>query len=218
MKDGSVKERSAARAGLLSCHACGLLHRSSVATGGLACTRCGAPLNPRKPNSVARTWALLIAAYILYVPANVLPVMETGSLFGAQSDTIMSGVVFLWVTGSWPLAVLIFFASAVVPLAKLAALTFLNASVGRRSTRAPGRRARLYRARLYRMVAFIGRWSMVDIFVAAILAALVQFQALATIRAGPGAIAFGAVVVLTMCAAETFDPRLIWDPVEDEGV
>jgi paraquat-inducible protein A len=174
------------------------------------CRRCGARLHPRKPDSVARTSALLISAYLLYIPANVLPVMETGSLFGAQTDTIMSGVVFLFVTGSWPLAALIFFASIVVPLAKLSVLTVLTVSVQRRTTWAPR-----WRARLFRIVAFIGRWSMVDIFVAAILAALVQFQTLATIRAGPGAMAFGAVVVLTMFAAETFDPRLIWDPIEE---
>ncbi len=205
-----MRDLSAAHIGLLSCHACGLLHRPPGGRiEGSACARCGAHLHPRKPYSVAHTWALLLSAYILYVPANVLPVMLTGSLFGAQSDTIMSGVVFLWVTGSWPLALLIFFASVVVPLAKLGALTILNASVQRRSTWAPA-----WRARLYRIVTFVGRWSMVDIFVAAILAALVQFQALASIRAGPGAVAFGAVVVLTMFAAETFDPRLIWDPVE----
>lgn len=201
---------SAARVGLFACHACGLLHRSTADTNASMCRRCGARLHPRKPASVARTSALLISAYLLYIPANVLPVMETGSLFGAKTDTIMSGVVFLVVTGSWPLAALIFFASVVVPLAKLGALTVLTVSVQRRATWAPRRRARLFQ-----MVAFIGRWSMVDIFVAAILAALVQFQALATIRAGPGAIAFGAVVVLTMFAAETFDPRLIWDPIEN---
>ncbi len=205
-----MKVICAARVGLLACHACGLLHRPIADTDASRCRRCGARLHPRKPGSVTRTSALLISAYILYIPANVLPVMETGSLFGAQTDTIMSGVVFLVVTGSWPLAALIFFASILVPLAKLSALTVLTVSVQRRATWAPG-----WRARLFRIVAFIGRWSMVDIFVAAILAALVQFQTLATIRAGPGAIAFGAVVVLTMFAAETFDPRLIWDPIEE---
>jgi paraquat-inducible protein A len=117
------------------------------------CRRCGARLHPRKPASVARTSALLISAYLLYIPANVLPVMETGSLFGAQTDTIMSGVVFLVVTGSWPLAALIFFASIVVPLAKLAALTVLTVSVQRRATWAPERRARIFR-----IVAFVNRW------------------------------------------------------------
>jgi paraquat-inducible protein A len=132
--------------------------------------------------------------------------MVTGSLFGAQYDTIMSGVVFLWVTGSAPLALIIFVASIVVPGAKLLALTFLVVSVQRRSPWEP-----LQRARLFRAVEMVGRWSMVDIYVAAVLAALVQFGGLMSIRPGPGAVAFGAVVVLTMFAAESFDPRLIWD-------
>jgi len=201
---------TAAGAGLVACHACGLLHRASGKGHDLACTRCGAGLHIRRPDSIARTWALLIAGYILYIPANVLPVMETGSLFGAQSDTIMSGVIYLWNTGSWDLALLIFFASITVPASKLLALTFLLISVQRRWTW--GLRQR---TQLYRVVEFIGRWSMIDIFVAAILAALVQFRALATIKAGPGAIAFGAVVVLTMFAAEAFDPRLMWDRLKD---
>jgi len=200
---------TAAEAGLLSCHACALLSRPATKVHGMACARCGASLHFRRPYSIARAWAFLIAAFILYIPANVLPVMETGSLFGSQSDTIMSGVVYLWTSGSWPLAAIIFVASIMVPGGKLTALTFLLVSVQRRSTR----RLR-ERTRLYRMVEFIGRWSMVDIYVAAILTALVQLQGLATIKAGPGAIAFGAVVVLTMFAAESFDPRLIWDPVK----
>jgi len=200
---------TAAEAGLLSCHACALLSRPATKVHGMACARCGASLHFRRPHSIARVWAFLIAAFILYIPANVLPVMETGSLFGSQSDTIMSGVVYLWTSGSWPLAAIIFVASIMVPGGKLMALTFLLVSVQRRSTR----RLR-ERTRLYRMVEFIGRWSMVDIYVAAILTALVQLQALATIKAGPGAIAFGAVVVLTMFAAESFDPRLIWDSVK----
>jgi paraquat-inducible protein A len=199
----------AAEAGLLSCRACALLNRPAKKKHALACARCGASLHLRKPDSIAHTLAFLIAAYILYIPANVLPVMETGSLFGSQKDTIMSGVVYLWTSGSWPLAAIIFVASIMVPGGKLISLTFLLVSVQRRSTK----RLR-ERTKLYRMVQMIGRWSMVDIYVAAILTALVQLQALATIKAGPGAIAFGAVVVLTMFAAESFDPRLIWDPVK----
>jgi paraquat-inducible protein A len=199
----------AAEAGYLSCHACELVHRASGARHDLHCTRCGAALHARKPNSIARSWALLIAAYVLIVPANVLPVMISGSLFGSETDTIMSGVVFLWVDGSWPLAVILFIASIAVPFSKLGAMTYLLVSVQRRSTLAPEQRTRLYR-----LLEIVGRWSMIDIYVAALLTALVQFGGLMTIRAGPGAIAFGAVVVLTMFAAESFDPRLIWDPVE----
>jgi paraquat-inducible protein A len=199
----------AAEAGYLSCHACELVHRASGARHDLHCTRCGAALHTRKPNSIARSWALLIAAYVLIVPANVLPVMISGSLFGSETDTIMSGVVFLWIDGSWPLAAILFIASIAVPFSKLGAMTFLLVSVQRRSTLAPEQRTKLYR-----VLEIVGRWSMIDIYVAALLTALVQFGGLMTIRAGPGAIAFGAVVVLTMFAAESFDPRLIWDPVE----
>ena len=200
---------TAAEAGFLACHACALVHRASGARHDLHCTRCGAALHARKPNSIARSWALLIAAYVLIVPANVLPVMISGSLFGSETDTIMSGVVFLWIDGSWPLAVILFIASIAVPFSKLGAMTFLLVSVQRRSTMAPEQRTKLYR-----LLEIVGRWSMIDIYVAALLTALVQFGGLMTIRAGPGAIAFGAVVVLTMFAAESFDPRLIWDPVE----
>jgi paraquat-inducible protein A len=200
---------TAAQAGLISCHACGLLHRPVGSAHDLVCTRCGAALHTRKPDSLKRTWALLIAAFILIVPANLLPVMISGSLFGSETDTIMSGVVFLWIDGSWPLAIILFIASIVVPFSKLFALTYLLVSVQRRSTLAPAQRTRLYR-----VLEFVGRWSMIDIYVAALLTALVQFGGLMSIRAGPGAIAFGAVVVLTMFAAESFDPRLIWDPVE----
>jgi len=202
---------TAADAGLLACHTCHLLHKSSRVGRDLTCARCGATLHTRKQDSVTRAWALLIAAGILYVPANILPVMETGSLFGAQSDTIMSGVVYLWVSDSWPLAVIVFVASILVPGSKLIALSVLLISVQQRTTW-----RMLDRTRLYRMVESVGRWSMVDIYVAAILTALVQFESLATIRAGPAAIAFGAVVVLTMFAAEAFDPRLIWDPVRKD--
>ena len=197
--------QTAADAGLLVCHACGLLSRPA-AGHDLACARCGAGLHQRKPDSISRAWAFLIAAYILYVPANILPVMETGSLFGSQRDTIMSGVVYLWTSGSWPLALIIFIASIMVPGAKLLAMTVLLVSVQRWPTW-----RQHDRGKLYRIVELVGRWSMVDIYVAGILAALVQFQALATIKAGPGAVAFGAVVVMTMFAAEAFDPRLIWD-------
>ena len=203
---------TAARLGYLTCHACGLLHRASGHAHGLFCTRCGAALHTRKRDSVGRAWALLIAAYVLIVPANVLPVMVSGSLFGSESDTIMSGVAFLWSDGSWLLAAILFIASIAVPFAKLLAMTFLLVSVQRRSTLAPEQRTRLYR-----VLEFVGRWSMIDIYVAAILTALVQFGGLMSIQAGPGAIAFGSVVVLTMFAAESFDPRLIWDPVEPHG-
>jgi paraquat-inducible protein A len=203
-------QRSAARAGLQVCHSCRLLSRAVPGAQAQTCPRCGAALHVRKPDSIARTWAFLIASVILYIPANVLPIMDTGSLFGSQKDTILSGVVYLWHSGSWELAALVFIASIVVPLAKIMVLVFLLFSVQLRSRWQPQQRTRLYR-----LVELAGRWSMLDIYVITILVALVQLKALATISAGPAAVAFGAVVVLTMLAAMSFDPRLIWDPLED---
>jgi paraquat-inducible protein A len=168
----------------------------------------------RKPGSVGRTWAYLIAAMILYIPANMLPMMLTSSLFGSSDDTIISGVLFLWEDGSWYLALIVFVASILVPLAKMVALIILLVSVQTGAIRTPDRRARL--SRLYRMIESVGRWSMLDIYVVALLATVVQLTALASVRAGPAALAFGAVVVLTMLATESFDPRLIWDPVEEK--
>jgi paraquat-inducible protein A len=150
---------------------------------------------------------------VLYIPANALPVMNTSSLFGTEKDTILSGVVYLWTSGSWTLAIVVFIASIAVPMLKIIALVFLVISTQRRSAS-----LLLARTRIYRMVEFVGRWSMLDIYVITILVALVQFNALATIQAGPAAIAFGAVVVLTMCAAMSFDPRLMWDATEAEHV
>ena len=197
---------TAAQAGLLSCPACSLVSRSKTAGEAAACPRCGARVHPRKPNSVARTWAFLIAAYVLYIPANVLPIMNTSSLFNAQRDTIMSGLIYLWNSGSWATATLIFFASVVEPLLKLVVMTWLVLSVQRASTWNPK-----LRAQVYRVVSIVGRWSMLDIFVVTILVALVQIESVAEIKAGPGALAFGAVVVLTMFASFSFDPRLLWD-------
>ena len=202
---------TAASLGLLACHACGLLSRAAPHGEGACCPRCGAHLHARKPGSVSRTWALLITAMILYIPANVLPMMYTGSLFGSQSDTIMSGVIYFWKSGSWYLALIIFFASIMVPMLKMIALVLLLVSVQLRSRWQLGQRARLYR-----LVEVVGRWSMLDIYVVAVIVALVQLQALATILPGPGAIAFGGVVVLTIFAAMSFDPRLIWDPLDEE--
>jgi paraquat-inducible protein A len=200
---------TAAQMGLLRCHVCSQLSRAAPNLREMHCPRCGAALHFRKPASVSRSWALLIAAVILYVPANTLPMMKTSSLFGSQSDTILSGVVYFWTSGSWYLALIIFFASIMVPLLKMIALALLLTSVQLRSRWQPAQRARLYR-----LVEFVGRWSMLDIYVVAVIVALVQLKALATIQPGAGAAAFGAVVVLTMFSAMAFDPRLIWDTPE----
>jgi paraquat-inducible protein A len=197
--------------GLLSCQACHLLCRepSTSAHRRLHCPRCGAALHRRKPNSLARTWALVLAAFVFYIPANLLPITKVTSLGAVQSDTIMSGVIYFIHSGMWPIALVIFVASVAVPLLKLLILTYLLVSVKRKSTWRPRDRTRLYR-----MTEAVGRWSMVDIYVVTILVALVNLGALATIEAGPGAVFFGAVVVITMFAAMSFDPRLIWDVKE----
>lgn len=197
---------TARAAGLVACETCGL-----VSTAGTRqCPRCGAALHPRKPESLARTWALLIAAAILYVPANLLPVMTTTTLFRTTSDTIMSGIVYFWTSGSPDLAILIFAVSIFIPIAKIGCLALLALAARRGAARGLKERAVMYR-----IVDFVGRWSMLDIFVVTMTVGMVRFRALATIDAGPGAAAFGAVVVLTMIAAHSFDPRLIWDSSED---
>lgn len=206
-------EPAASGLGLSSCHVCGLVSRPDKPGGSARCPRCHTRVHSRKPNSISHCWALIIAAYILYLPANLLPIMETGSLFNYREDTIMSGVVHLWKTGFWGIATIVFIASIMVPLFKLIALTLLLVSVQRRSTWWP-----MQRARLYRLVELVGRWSMLDIYVVTLLAGLVQLRSLATVKAGAGAIAFGAVVVLTMFAAMKFDPRLIWDPLRKEKI
>ena len=206
----SAAEATALAASCARCHDCGLLCRlPGPGTHGARCARCGAELHLRKPGSLERTWALVIAAALCYVPANVFPVMMVTSFGQVASDTIFSGVVYFLTHGMWPLAVIVFVASIFVPVLKLASLTFLLISVQRRSSWRP-----VERTRLYRITEAIGRWSMVDIFAITILVALVRLGNLATIDAGPGAVFFGAVVVITMLAAESFDPRLIWDRSE----
>ena len=192
------------------CDVCSLLNRRVEGMEHAACARCGAHLAMRRPDSIQRAWAFLIAAAILYIPANALPIMHSGSLYGQQSDTIWSGIVWLWQTGSWVLALIVFVASMVVPIAKIVSLSVLLVAAQKRSTWNPQRRAMLFR-----VTHWIGRWSMVDIYVGAALVALVQFKAFASIEPGTGAIAFGAVVVLTMLATQSFDPRLTWDPLDE---
>lgn len=209
----------AARYRLAACSVCGLMAELAVEAeetemtvalrkteNPARCRRCQAPLHLRKPDSLNRSWAFLIAACLLYFPANLLPVMETRSPFGTEASTILSGIAFLWHSGSWVLALVVLVASVVVPMLKLFSLTYLLLSVQRQSTRAPQARTRLYR-----WLELIGRWSMLDVYVVAVLVALVQVQSLASIVPGPGVVAFGAVVVLSMLATMSFDPRLIWD-------
>jgi paraquat-inducible protein A len=191
------------RQDLIGCHCC---RRVAPARPGQPCARCGTPLHHRKPNSVARSWALVIAAAILYVPANVYPVMNIVTLGRGGPHTILGGVVEFVESGFWPLALIVFAASVAVPMLKLVGLSLMLLGIRR------GARGRLrQRTRLYRVIEVLGRWSMIDVFVVAVLIALVRFGILASINAEVGAACFGGVVILTMLAAEAFDPRLMWD-------
>ena len=199
--------------GLLGCHVCGQVCRAPGAGEGdavPACPRCGSVLHRRKPAVYTRTWALLIAAFLMYVPANVLPIMRTASLGDIDDNTIISGVVELWVKGSPGLAVIVFCASIVVPMLKFLALGTLLVTCRRGSDW-----ARRQRAQLYRLVELIGYWSMLDVFVVALLTALVRFGFFSLVEPLPGVVFFGLTVVLTMFASMCFDPRLIWDGKED---
>ena len=188
--------------GLVSCHVC-----TEVAPLGTPrCATCDEPLHARKPASLSRTSALLLASALLYIPANLLPIMTYRELGIGEPKTILAGCRELMAEELWSLAAIVFVASIVVPMLKLVGLGGLVWSVRRRSQW----RMR-ERAQLFRLVDFIGRWSMVDIFVIGILVSLVQLGALAQVEVGPAATFFAAVVVLTMLAAESFDPRLIWD-------
>jgi paraquat-inducible protein A len=205
---------TAAKASLLSCPVCHLLSKTTQDFGKskVYCPRCGERLFARKPDSLSRTWALVAAAIIFYIPANVLPIMKVTSMGKVQSDTILSGVIYFIQTGMWPIALVIFIASVFVPILKLIILICLLISVQMKSKWRPKDRTRLYRA-----IEAIGRWSMVDIFVVTLMVALVKLGALADIEAAQGAVFFATVVVVTMFAAMSFDPRLIWDKMEEKN-
>jgi len=198
-------------AGFLSCHTCGQLNSHELSNDHEDCSRCGGALHFRHPNAINRTWALLITAIILYIPANLLPITITTTLGSAEGDTIMQGVIYFMLHGEWPIGLVIFVASILVPVLKMIALIYLLISVQMGSTRNLKQRTKLYR-----IVELVGRWSMIDIFVVTIMVALVQLGTLASIQAGEGAIYFCAVVVITMFAAESFDPRLIWDECKSD--
>ena len=197
---------TAAQAGLMSCEACQMLSRPAEPGQPAYCRRCGEELEFRHHGSIQKTWALIIAAAICYVPANLLPVMNTSRLGTSEADTILQGVEFLYASGSWPLALVVLIASVMIPIGKLIALGYLLVTVQRGSVTSNHERTRLYR-----LVEIIGRWSMLDVFVVTFTVAMVQLQPLMSVAPGPGVLFFAAVVVLTMLAAEIFDPRLIWD-------
>ncbi|MBW2312736.1 MAG: paraquat-inducible protein A [Deltaproteobacteria bacterium] len=209
----SAAPMTASAAGLMGCHACGMVVRKRHAKPGqsLRCPRCEAPVHARKPDSLQRTTALLFTAAVLYIPANLFPIMTVISFGQGQADTILSGVIHLAHGGMISLALLVFFASVLVPVLKLSGLTFLLLSVHLRWQWRPRDRTLLYR-----IIESVGRWSMIDIFMISILVALVKLGNVATIETGLGATCFGAVVVITMFASMSFDPRLIWDVMEEE--
>jgi len=196
--------------GAVSCHTCGLVCLPSE--GQDECPRCNSRLHARKPDAVARAWALLISAAILYIPANYYPVLQFIQLGSGAPSTILGGVVELLDAGMWPLALLVFGASVAVPLMKVVGMALLLISTQR------GWTFRLRdRTRLYFAINAIGRWSMIDIFMVTILVALVQFGSVVRIEPGTGGLAFCAVVIVTMLAAEGFDPRLMWDAAGENG-
>ena len=207
---------TAREAGLIACEFCHSLNRPCLddshpkSTLQMHCHVCGSVIHSRIPNSLSKTWALVIASLILYIPANYLPIMTVVLWGDGSPDNIMSGGLSLLSAGMWPLALLIFVASIVIPIAKLLTLLGLLWSVRIHSKWRP-----VERTQLYRMTEFVGRWSMIDIFVIGILVALVQFGNVATVTPGMGALCFAAVVILTMIAAHSFDPRLIWDAMEE---
>ena len=193
----------------VSCAHCALLVDAGEQTAG-SCPRCGAELAWRRRRSIERSWALLIAAAVFYVPANLLPVMTTVTPTQSEPETILGGVVYLYTSGSWPLALIVLVASVLIPLGKMVALGALLISVQRRSPQNPQ-----HRTQLYRLVELIGRWSMLDVFVDTFVVALVQLQPLMSVAPGDGVVYFMLVVIFTMLAAQSFDPRLIWDAAHE---
>ncbi|MFO2465050.1 paraquat-inducible protein A [Pseudomonas sp. 15FMM2] len=202
---------TASELNLCLCHGCGL--PCDMREEPEQCPRCGAALHRRKTNSLTRTWAYLLTALVLYIPANLLPVMNTTMLGSGADSTIMSGVLEFWQHGAWDIALIIFIASIAVPGIKFVVLSLLLVTVQRNSLW-----ARKERSKLYRFVELIGYWSMLDVIVVALVAALVKFQALGTIEPRLGILFFGLVVVFTMLSAMSFDPRLIWETPRIEEI
>jgi len=200
---------------LLGCECCGLVSRRTDRDATCTvwrCPRCGHPLTDRKPGSLQNTWAYVAAAVMLYVPANALPVMTTTNFFRYDNYTIAGGIAELWADKSYVLAIIVFTASIAVPLVKISALALLAWSV----QYAPRWRC-AERARLYRTIETVGHWSMLDVYVVVLLSGVVHFGRIASVQPEPGLLAFGAVVILTMLAARSFDPRLIWQEPDDDG-
>jgi paraquat-inducible protein A len=196
---------TARRAGLVGCGRCGRVH----APGARACLRCGGALVGRDSMSLQRVWAWLIAGIVVYIPANIYPMLLTSRFGRTSENTILGGVIELFEHGSWGVGLIVFTASVVIPIGKFIAIAYLALSVKSAVViRGHGRQ------RLFEVVEFIGRWSMIDVFVVAILAALVQFDFAATVNPGIAAVSFALSVAFTMLSAQSFDPKAIWDAYE----
>ena len=202
MSGGWVK---AAEQGLAVCHTCAKV----ASVGQKKCARCGAALELRRRDSIRRTIALMLAATALYIPSHVLPVLTTVELGVVEHNTIMGGMLTFWRSGAYPIAIVIFTASVLIPLLKIAALSWLCAAAVGWLHPSP-----VALSRIYWFTEWLGRWSMIDIFVVGILVAVVQLGNYMSVSPGPGALAFAGVVVLTMLAAMSFDPRLLWDRLD----
>lgn len=198
---------TARRAGLVACTRCGRVHPR----GAASCRRCGAPLASRDTASISRVWAWLVAGIVVYIPANIYPMLLTTTLGRTTENTIVGGVIELFDHGSWGVALVVFAASVLIPIGKFVAIAYLALSV-----RSPVVIRGHGRQRLFEVVEFIGRWSMIDVFVVAILAALVQLDFVATVNPGIAAVSFALSVAFTMLSAQSFDPRLIWDAYETD--
>lgn len=210
----SVNQLTAVQASLISCHTCNKLYHTNSFPDlhDAKCPVCGTNLHQRIPNSISRTWALIITAAIFYIPANVYPIMTVHTLGIGDPHTIIRGVEALFNGGQWPLAFLVFFASIFVPLTKIIGIVYLLLSVQLGWAKNPKQQTSLYR-----IVEVVGKWSMIDIFMISILVALVQLGAVSDIVAGRAATFFAAVVVITILAAMSFDPRLIWDTATEKN-
>ena len=191
--------------GLAGCHTCGKVSPVVIER----CPRCGSKLHLRKPDSINRTVALMLAAAALYIPANILPMMSMVELGDYTDNTLVGGIIYFWKGGAYPIAIVILVASIIIPLLKIVALSWLCLAAKGKVHPSPA-----VLGRIYWFTELLGRWSMIDIFVVGILVALVQLGNYMTVTPGPGSLAFAGVVVLTMFAAMSFDPRLLWDRYE----
>jgi paraquat-inducible protein A len=196
---------------LAGCHTCGQVVEMQNQSHAV-CPRCESEVHFRKPDSVSRSWAFLITSFVMYIPANTEPMMISRSLGSESSDTILQGVHYFLTHGDWPLAVVIFAASVMLPLLKMMAIAYILIGVQRGSVQ-----RKTEKTRLYILAEILGRWSMLDIFVVGLMCVLVQLGGLMSISPGPACIAFAMVVIFTMFAEMALDPKLIWDQTEENN-